>query len=83
MNSPYYNEIISKIWSAISAINVWTVILLCFAKFLEKTLFEGTIIAWIIGIPIIILIVINNRKYNIDVLLINVNKFESGEQLIS
>lgn len=56
--------------------------MICFAKFLEKNLFEGTIIAWIIGIPIIGLIVLNQRKQRIDILLLNVNKFESGEQLI-
>ncbi|EAS07526.3 PAS domain S-box protein (macronuclear) [Tetrahymena thermophila SB210] len=81
--SPFYNEEFQKIWSFITALQVWSAILLCFAKFLENNLFEGTIIAWIIGIPILGLIVINQRKQRIDLLLINVNKFETGEQLIS
>lgn len=82
-SSPYFNETMRKLWSSIAAINVWTMILLCFAVFLENKLFEGTIIAWLIGIPIIVLIVVNNKKQNIDILLVNVNKFESGDQLIA
>jgi len=61
-SSPYFNETMRRLWSSIAAINVWTMILLCFAIFLERKLFEGTIIAWIIGIPIIVLIVVNNKK---------------------
>ncbi len=33
--------------------------------------------------PFIVLIVINSNKINIDVLLLNVNKFSSGEELMS
>jgi hypothetical protein len=80
-NSPYYNETIAKFWSCLMAINLWTAIMLCFAKFMEGTLFEGSIVAWIIGIPFIILIVLTNRDHRVDYLLINVNKFQSGDEL--
>ena len=55
--------------------------MLCFAKFMEGTLFEGSIVAWMIGIPFIVLIVLTNRDHRVDLLLINVNKFQSGEDL--
>ncbi len=42
---------------------------------MENTLFEGSLIAWMIGIPFIVLIVLTNRDHRIDLLLINVNKF--------
>ena len=80
-NSPYYNEKVAKVWSCLMSINLWTAIMICFAKFMEGTLFEGSLVAWIIGIPFIILIVITNRDHRIDLLLINVNKFQSGEEL--
>lgn len=80
-NSPYYNEKIAKLWSCLMSINLWTAIMLCFAKFMEGTLFEGSIVAWMIGIPFIILIVITNRDQRVDLLLINVNKFQSGDEL--
>ena len=35
-----------------------------------------------VGVPLIILIVINSKRINIDALLMNVNKFESGSQLL-
>jgi hypothetical protein len=74
-NSPYFNETIGKLWSSLVSINLWTAIMLTFSKFMENTLFEGSLIAWIIGIPFIILIVLTNRDHRIDLLLINVNKF--------
>lgn len=67
-NSPYYNETIAKFWSCLMAIHLWTAIMLCFAKFMEGTLFEGSIVAWIIGIPFIILIVLTNRDHRVDYL---------------
>lgn len=42
-DSPYYNETLQKLWSFLTAILVWTSILLAFAKFLENNLFDGTI----------------------------------------
>jgi PAS domain S-box-containing protein len=80
-NSPFYNEVIAKLWSALMSINLWTAMMLVFSKIMENTLFEGSIIAWMIGIPFIVLIVLTNRDHRIDLLLINVNKFQNGEEI--
>jgi len=48
---------------------------------MENTLFSGTIMAWFVGIPFIILIILTNRDHRIDLLLINVNKFQSGSEI--
>lgn len=80
-NPPYYNEIVAKLWSALMSINIWTAMMLIFSKIMEKTLFEGSIIAWLIGIPFIVLIIITNRDHRIDLLLINVNKFQNGQEI--
>ena len=74
-DSPYYNVAIGNMWSCFCAINLWTAIMLWFAKVMENTLFEGSIIAWLIGCPFIILIIFTNRDHRIDLLLVNVNKF--------
>ena len=50
---------------------------------MENSLFQGSIIAWIIGIPFIILIVITNRDHRLDLLLLNVNKISDGEELMN
>ena len=80
-NSPYNDETIAKLWSTLMSINLWTAIMLSFSKIMENTLFEGSIIAWMIGIPFIILIVISDKDHRIDLLLINVNKFQNGEEI--
>jgi len=80
-NSVYHNEIVSKLWSTILAVNLWTAVMLVFAKIMENTLFEGSIIAWLLGIPFVVLIILTNRDHRVDLLLINVNKFQSGQEV--
>jgi len=80
-NSSYHNEIVAKVWASIHAINLWTAVMLVFAKVMENTLFEGSIIAWLLGIPFVILIILTSRDHRIDLLLINVNKFQSGQEV--
>lgn len=55
--------------------------MLVFAKIMENTLFEGSIIAWLLGIPFVILIILTNRDHRVDLLLINVNKFQNGQEI--
>jgi len=74
---PFHNEIVSKVWSIFQAVNLWSAGMLVFAKIMEETLFEGSIIAWLIGIPFVVLIIITNRDHRIELLLINVNKMQS------
>jgi len=80
-SSPYHNEVVAKVWSTLQALNLWTAVMLVFAKIMENTLFEGSIIAWLLGIPFVILIILTNRDHRIDLLLINVNKFSSGQEV--
>jgi len=82
-NSPYHDEIIAKLWACIAAINLWTAVMVVFSRIMENTLFEGSIIAWLLGIPFVVLIILTNRDNRIDLLLINVNKFQNGEEIQS
>lgn len=74
LENPFYNPIIQKLWAMMVAINMWTVLLLTFSKFLEGILFFGTIYAWIVGVPLLVLTVLRSEKYHFDLLLMNVNK---------
>lgn len=56
------------------ALNLWGVILICFAKFLEGVLFIGTVYAWIAGLPLMIAAIIKSEKLHYDLLLLNLNK---------
>lgn len=42
----------------IIAINNWSCLMLIFSKILEEIIFRGTIYAWLLGIPLLIIIVI-------------------------
>ena len=50
---------------------------------MENSLFQGSLISWIIGIPFIILIVLTNQDPRIRSLLINENKMTDGNELLS
>jgi hypothetical protein len=58
VSSPFYHTFVSKYWSFFSAVNLWTAILVIMAKLTEVKIFHGIIYAWIIGIPLLLLIVI-------------------------
>jgi hypothetical protein len=82
-NSPYYNEYVAKLWTVLMAVNLWSAVMIIFARIMENTLFEGSIIAYFIGIPFIVLVVLTNRDHRVDLLLINVNKFQNGQEIQS
>jgi hypothetical protein len=48
--------------------------MLVFSKILEDVIFRGTIYAWLLGIPLLIIIVIQNPEERIDLLLLDNSK---------
>ena len=81
LDAPYFNETIQKFWSCLISINLWTALMLTFSKFMENTLFEGSLMAWLTGIPFIIVILLSKRDYFCQTLLINLNNFVSGSEI--
>lgn len=55
----------------LSSFHLWGTSMLCFAKYLEGTLFFGVIYAWIGGIPFIIITLIRPQTDNYDILMTN------------
>ena len=52
--------------------------MLFLVKVLEKSSFDGGIFVFIIGTPIIVVIIITQKKQRFSLLLQNINKFEDG-----
>lgn len=50
---------------------------------MENTLFQGSLISWVIGLPFILLIILTNHDPRIQALLINENKMTDGNELLS
>ena len=80
-NSPFHNEFVAKLWATLFAINLWTAILLLFAKLMEGIIFDGIIVAWIIGIPFVALVTITKRDQRMDLLLLDTSKMSKPEQI--
>ncbi|CAD8098653.1 unnamed protein product [Paramecium primaurelia] len=79
---PFYNRVIQKLWSIITALNFWTSIMLIFAYLLEGQYFRDVIWGWVGGIPLITLIIINEQIFEVDLLSSNINRAISGQQII-
>ncbi|CAD8180493.1 unnamed protein product [Paramecium octaurelia] len=79
---PFYNKVIQKLWSIITALNFWTSIMLLFAHLLEGQYFRDVIWGWIGGVPLITLIIINEQIFEVDLLGSNINRAISGQQII-
>jgi hypothetical protein len=62
-----------------SGIFLWNSTCLLIGKILEYTNFDGILILFVIGIPILITIITQSTDKNITFLLTNLNKLEKGE----
>ncbi|CAD8162069.1 unnamed protein product [Paramecium octaurelia] len=82
IEQPFNNLYIQKAWSMLVALNLWGVILICFAKFLEGVLFIGTVYAWLAGVPLMIAAIIKSEKLHYDLLLLNLNKVQDPDQIV-
>ncbi|CAD8112154.1 unnamed protein product [Paramecium primaurelia] len=83
VENPHNNKYIAKAWSVLAAVNMWGVIILCFAKFLEGQLFFGTIYAWLFGLPFMIAAVLKTDKLNYELLLTNLNKVSDPQEVLN
>ena len=82
-DNPFYNIAIAKVWATVAALNLWTATMLIFAKIMENTAFKESIITWLIGLPLVLLLVLLTNDKRMDFLLINVNQFENGKEIIN
>ena len=81
--NPFYSEVVIKAWSIMAALNLWTVLMLIFARIMMNSYFQETIFIWMLGIPLIIFINIYNVDKRMSDFLINAQKFQSGGEVIS
>lgn len=58
-------------WSILSGINFWTIIMMFYAFGIEGHIFSNSIKCWLLGIPLII-----------DLMIVNLRKFENGTEII-
>jgi hypothetical protein len=66
---PYYNFHIGRFYSIISSYYLWANIMLLVCKICETTSFNGGFIAWIIGVPFIVSIMLMTKKSKIETLV--------------
>jgi hypothetical protein len=61
--------------------NIVFSIMLLFAYFMENTMFFGILLTYLLLIPFILMIVLNNQYHGLGILTINYKKMSSGSQI--
>ena len=80
--NPYYNKSIVKAYGILFSTFFWANAVLLWGKILEKRDFNGCIILFIIGIPIIIFLIITKDILFTGNVLFSINKLTNGNQAI-
>ena len=68
------------VWKVYSGVYFWTCFILFFVKLFEDTDFEGGIYTWLIGAPLMGLIVAVNLNTYATILLQNKNKIQKPNE---
>ena len=79
INDPYYDKKASKFFRIFSTYYFWTNCMLLVSQILYASGFEGGLIIWLSGALFIALIIVFEKKSNIDKLFTSNLKFRSGE----
>lgn len=80
-DDPFYNKIVGNLFKIMSALYLWTCIVLLMLKILSAFDFQGGIILWISPMPFIVFISISFSKHSLKTLLQSQVKFETAQQL--
>jgi len=62
---PYYDREVGLFYKIVTFYFLWTNFMLFICKLFDGTSFNGGLIAWLIGLPFIVLIMISTRKSRI------------------
>lgn len=81
IQDPYYDKKVSKFFRICSSYYFWTNLMLMVSQVLYGFNFNGGLVAWLGGLPFIGIIIIFEKKSNIDKLFSSDLKFRSGEDL--
>lgn len=81
IQDPYYDKNVSKFFRICSSYYFWTNLMLMVSQILQGFDFNGGLVAWLGGLPFIGIIIIFEKKSNIDKLFSSDLKFRSGEEL--
>ncbi|CAD8188241.1 unnamed protein product [Paramecium pentaurelia] len=83
LGTQYHSFLFTRYHSTLSSLLMWSAFMLAVATAMEGNLIGGSIVAWLVGIPFVISIVLTQRDRQLESLVANVNKLNSPEEIIS
>ena len=80
MERPYYNEVINIIADVNNGIFIWSTLMLIVVMAAEDTNFNGGVQAFLMGIPLIIILLVTQNDHRKDMLLKGIENYDNGDQ---
>ncbi len=77
---PYYNDMVNIVADINNGVFMWSTSMLTIVMVAENDKFEGGIQAYLMGLPLIVLLMITKGDPRRDVLLKSIDEYDSGEQ---
>ncbi len=79
--APFYSYSMQRFYSCLISVVFWSSIMLIFAYFMENTMFHGILFGYICLLPLLLLIVLNNRYHGLDVLTLDYTDISDGAKI--
>ncbi|CAD8180491.1 unnamed protein product [Paramecium octaurelia] len=82
LKRPFYNKVVQKLWSAISGLVFYTNFMLLTAFTFEHLILIGTIKGWLMTAPMLLVILLQEQRQNINLLQANLIQQLSSQEII-
>ena len=83
LNSPYYNELTTKIFAVSSTVLLWTSAVIFASKVLQKDTIGGYFVLWFSFLPLVVLAMLSAGGGRVGLLLETIEKTQSAQKLLS
>ncbi|CAD8183898.1 unnamed protein product [Paramecium pentaurelia] len=80
--NPFYNQTVQKIWVSISGIVFHTNLMQLMTFLFDHVILQNTMLGWLITCPMIIIILQGRPNHQIDLIKINLARYQSTETIV-
>ncbi len=78
---PYYNDTLTKFYCCLTGVFLWGNINLLIIKIIETSDYSGGFQLYFLGLPLLVALIIFEPDERVQLLLKNINNFDSGEDI--
>jgi hypothetical protein len=80
-NWPYYSDYMNRLMSLVTGLFLWGNFVLIIVKILDGTQFDGGLQIYLLGLPLVGLMIVFGKDERVELLNRNINNFQRGEDM--